>query len=323
MPLVSIIIPTHDRPQSLRRLLLRLREQTHTDFEVVVVDDASTTATVASYPETLALLDERFRIEDLPPSISRGRPSITRNHGVRLAQGDIVAFCDDDDLWIRDDHLAVAVDCIRNRGADLFLAGLAIVSNDTVTNHDWYADSRRNLERAKLGIPGTTDLYLMPPGTRHHFLIGRTPHANTMVMPKSFFEAAGPYWEKVAFAEDHDLAYRLFANARSVIYRSTPTATLDASPHPSVARTYDADERSLFGILATLRAATAVPDAKLRAQLRNERAWRMLEIAQGQANAANWRVAREFAAEALRIFPSASAVRLYARSLIRSLLSDR
>ena len=79
-PRVAVVVPTHDRPERLRRLLDSLAEQTMRDFELIVVDDGSA--------------------EPVPDAAVRrptaGGPSAARNDGWPRARAPFVAFVDDD-----------------------------------------------------------------------------------------------------------------------------------------------------------------------------------------------------------------------------------
>ena len=91
--LVSVIIPTHDRPESVGRAVRSVLDQTHEALQVVVVDDAS--------PEPLVLSadlagDPRVRVYRLD---EQSGPGQARNEGVRASTGSLLAFLDDDDVW--------------------------------------------------------------------------------------------------------------------------------------------------------------------------------------------------------------------------------
>jgi glycosyltransferase involved in cell wall biosynthesis len=93
-PSLSIVTPTHRRPDLLARLLSSLAEQTidATRFEVVVVDDASGDDT-PSILERWSASHPTLRWT----SFENGRgPAAARNRGVELASGSIVLFLDDD-----------------------------------------------------------------------------------------------------------------------------------------------------------------------------------------------------------------------------------
>lgn len=94
--LLSVVIPTHNRAQDVARAARSVLAQDVAALEVVVVDDASTDDTAAVL-ERLAQDDRRVRVlhtEDGPLG-----PCRSRNHGLKAAQGELVAFCDDDDAW--------------------------------------------------------------------------------------------------------------------------------------------------------------------------------------------------------------------------------
>jgi len=96
-PSVSCIIPTYNRRDWLVEAIASVRGQTAPVAEVVVVDDGSSDGT----QETLDTL--RGSAADAPLVVlrqdNRG-PAAARNAGLRIATGDLVAFLDDDDVWL-------------------------------------------------------------------------------------------------------------------------------------------------------------------------------------------------------------------------------
>lgn len=93
-PLVSAIIPTRNRPQLLKRAVESVLTQTLQNIEVIVVIDGPDEATHAALQE---IEDPRLRVIELLNS--RGG-SGARNAGVMEANGEWVAFLDDDDEWL-------------------------------------------------------------------------------------------------------------------------------------------------------------------------------------------------------------------------------
>ena len=95
-PVVTVVVPTCNRPDMLTAALCSVAQQTHADFECLVVNDhVPTQPAVDEVITTLA--DSRFRgLHNAQPSGS----AITRNNGIRQARGSILAFLDDDDTWM-------------------------------------------------------------------------------------------------------------------------------------------------------------------------------------------------------------------------------
>src|SRR5437870_4864196 len=98
MPLISVVIPAHNRQDQVARAIESVRAQTYTDLEIVVVDDGSRDATVPVIEEQ-ARQDPRVRL--LVQSPQRGAQA-ARNAGIRLARGEWIAFLDSDDYWLPD-----------------------------------------------------------------------------------------------------------------------------------------------------------------------------------------------------------------------------
>ncbi|MGH8807272.1 MAG: glycosyltransferase family 2 protein [Noviherbaspirillum sp.] len=104
---VSIVVPTRNRPQLLSRCLGSLVSQRFdaAHFEIIIVDDGPDNATrdvVAGWTAHTAACGPRITYI---PSMGPHGPAAARNHGWRAARGAIVAFTDDDTIartdWLR------------------------------------------------------------------------------------------------------------------------------------------------------------------------------------------------------------------------------
>ena len=91
-PLISVVIPVHNGAHWLGETLASLYAQSEPDFEIVLVDDASTDDL---RDVLIRHADDRLRIVHLSPNVG---VSAARNHGIDLARGRYIAFCDADDL---------------------------------------------------------------------------------------------------------------------------------------------------------------------------------------------------------------------------------
>ena len=93
-PLLSAVIPTRNRAGMVCEAVESALCQRDGDVEVIVVDDASTDDTANVLARMFA---SRIRLVRLPERRGAGA---ARNAGVRMARGELVAFLDDDDLWL-------------------------------------------------------------------------------------------------------------------------------------------------------------------------------------------------------------------------------
>ncbi len=101
-PMVSVIVPTYNRPDRLRTALESLHRQDYRDFEVIVVNDGTTPVDTV-----VAEMNGGERIILVNHDRNRGLAA-SRNTGLRLAKGTYVAYLDDDDRFLPD-HLATLV----------------------------------------------------------------------------------------------------------------------------------------------------------------------------------------------------------------------
>jgi len=92
--LVSVVLPTYNRRQSVGKAIQSVLQQTYTRLELLVVDDASTDGT-----EQLVQRIDDARISYLRHQNNRGG-SAARNTGLDAARGSLVAFQDSDDEWL-------------------------------------------------------------------------------------------------------------------------------------------------------------------------------------------------------------------------------
>jgi glycosyltransferase involved in cell wall biosynthesis len=91
-PKISVIVPTKNRNNYLSLAIRSVLSQTYPDFEVILIDASGDAAEIV----------RRFndnRIRYIFSENDRG-VSAARNIGIRLAQGEYIAFLDDDDVWL-------------------------------------------------------------------------------------------------------------------------------------------------------------------------------------------------------------------------------
>lgn len=95
MPLISVIIPAHNRANLLIKCLDSLVHQSFKDFEVIVIDDASK----ENISEVTKNYKDRLNITYIRNENSMGGPARPRNIGINASAGEWIAFLDNDDWW--------------------------------------------------------------------------------------------------------------------------------------------------------------------------------------------------------------------------------
>ena len=94
-PRYSIVIPTYNRASSVEHTLAGCFAQSFKNFEIVVVDDGSS-------DDTLAVLEKIADPRLVIVAQENAGPAAARNHGMRKARGQYIAFLDSDDVWYPD-----------------------------------------------------------------------------------------------------------------------------------------------------------------------------------------------------------------------------
>jgi glycosyltransferase involved in cell wall biosynthesis len=96
---ITVVICTRDRPEGLHVVLESLRRQTDSGFQVLVVDNGSSSPETAAVTTELALPDWEYLVEPRP-GLSRAR-----NRGLAAVRTDLTAWIDDDEVadpdWVR------------------------------------------------------------------------------------------------------------------------------------------------------------------------------------------------------------------------------
>jgi teichuronic acid biosynthesis glycosyltransferase TuaG len=104
MSLVSVIIPTYDRYDTLLLCVESVRQQTHDNLEILIVDDCSPDPRYSDLPALYAsdprVVVIRLEVNQRVKHNATAAQGMTRNAGIEVAHGDFLAFLDDDDMWL-------------------------------------------------------------------------------------------------------------------------------------------------------------------------------------------------------------------------------
>lgn len=122
MPTVSIVLPTHNRANYLSQAVESIKAQTYRDWELIIVDDASTDET-AQLVDEFAQSDQRIRAVRNPYN---EKVAGSLNHGFSLAQGELLTWTSDDNLF-KPEALDVLVKMIP--GSDFVYSEMTLIDD--------------------------------------------------------------------------------------------------------------------------------------------------------------------------------------------------
>ncbi len=115
--MVSVIIPTYNRSDTIVRSVNSVLNQTYKDIEVIVVDDYSKDNTT----EILGKIQDK-RLKILCHQKNEGACA-ARNTGIKYAQGDYIAFHDSDDEWV-ERKLEIQLKQLKETKADVCISSV-------------------------------------------------------------------------------------------------------------------------------------------------------------------------------------------------------
>jgi len=199
-PSVSVVISAYDRPAFLKDAIQSALDQTISPHQVIVVDDCS--------PADLAPVAAEFGAAVLYERLSvNGGANRARNRGVELATGDIVAFLDDDDVWLPE-KLARQTAAMEG-GAEASLCGFDFFDRPTIRVQEIAAVTEDVLRQGNR-ICGTSGLV-----ARRSALLEE------------------PFDEALPNAQDWDIFVRL-ARRRPIPYVAAPLFRRRVGSHASI-----------------------------------------------------------------------------------------
>ena len=234
-PLVSVVIPTYNRAAYLAEAIDSVLNQRYRRLELIVVDDGSTDDTPAVAARYAGAIRYVWQ-----PNSERGA---ARNHGLRLAQGEFIAFLDSDDLWTPD-KLDWDLDHFQRR------AECGLVYSDTLIVDAAKRPGRRERRRRR---EGQVTAFLL-----HQNFVAMSAHlVRTRVM-----RDAGGFPEDCSLAEDWETWVRV-STRTSFGYVPRPTTLRRVHPGNSVSDAA-AVEQATHRACAIMAAGTYLTAAQRR-----------------------------------------------------------
>jgi len=205
-PRVSLIVVTMNRKEILKRCLESFSLQTGRDYEVIVVDNASSDGTGDFVRQAFPHVRYFFL------NTNSGPPG-GRNHGIRMARGEFCVFIDDDAVFAENNALDQVVSYFRSDSGLGCLAFRIVQPGDGLEEYK----SIPRADKKRIAVDYECS-YFCGAG---------------FACRRSLFLEAGMFWEPLFYsAEELDLSYRLVNNghkilrssAISVLHYETPQA---------------------------------------------------------------------------------------------------
>lgn len=143
-PLVSVIIPTYNRPQYLQAAIASVLRQTVQDFEVIVSDDGS-----VENPQSLvaAFQDPRIRFRRNATNLGI---AWNATQALQLAQGNYIASLNDDDLWTERFLETLITPLEQNSDLVTSFCDYAVIDENGVVHAQWTQQQSHRERRDRL-----------------------------------------------------------------------------------------------------------------------------------------------------------------------------
>ncbi|HEV7234393.1 MAG TPA: glycosyltransferase [Sphingorhabdus sp.] len=214
MPRISVIVPVYNAERYIGETLQAITSQSFSDFDVHVVDDCSTDGS-ADIVREFCTQDSRFHYHRSPSNF--GGPAGPRNLGIAASTGEIVAFCDADDVWVPH-KLEVQLDAAERTGAAVVCAAIRD-----------FVDGAALPDFAKPQLPAAVTKI-----THSRLLLKNWIALSSVVVRRSWLDKVGPFnpAKSHVAVEDFDMWLRITAMGGEVVrvtaplvhYRKLPTS---------------------------------------------------------------------------------------------------
>ena len=140
-PLVSVIMPSYNSEKYISETLKSVRAQSFPDWELLILDDASTDDTV-KLARSYEAIDSRIRLYKNSRNMGVAN---SRNRGISLAKGEWIAFLDSDDIW-HEDKLEIQLKRASQTGAKIIYTSYAMFGEGMSDSVPYYVPAEIDYE---------------------------------------------------------------------------------------------------------------------------------------------------------------------------------
>ncbi len=125
--LVSIITPTFNSKEFLSHTIDSVLNQSHKNWELILVDDFSTDNTI----QLIDTYQKKHPNISLIQNTTNQGAGVSRNKGINAAKGDFIAFLDADDLW-KPNKLEVQINLMIKSNLDVCFSSYDLIDEDGI-----------------------------------------------------------------------------------------------------------------------------------------------------------------------------------------------
>lgn len=148
-PKVSIIMPAYNGEKYIVESIHSILAQTYREWELILVDDGSIDQT-GEIARDFGSRDERV----IYVFQQNGGQGQARNTGIRMSRGEVIAFLDQDDLWLKE-KLEFQLEAMKKANADVIFSDGFIFQDDDSTNESttcsaWFSALRGRFDGATM-----------------------------------------------------------------------------------------------------------------------------------------------------------------------------
>lgn len=198
--MISIVIPLYNKELSILNTIKSVQNQSYDDFEIIVVDDGSTDG---SYGIVEGLRSSEPRLTLIRKS--NGGVCSARNTGIEAAHGEFVALLDADDIW-DEDYLQEQMRMV----SDYPECSMWGINYGETIDGEVIRDVPTGLPK---GFRGIVEDYFRIPGRISDLFC-----SSSVLIRKSAFDTVGLFDERIRYAEDSDMWFRIIARFPVAFY---------------------------------------------------------------------------------------------------------
>jgi len=267
-PLVSIIIPCYNYAHFLSECFENLKNQSHTNWECLIVDNASTDNS-KDVIHSFAALDNRIKYLYQP---IKG-PSAARNIGIKEAKGVYIQFLDADDL-LQANKLKNGISIFnKNPDAAIVYSDMRYFAHGNENELFYAMQLNKTQDKPWMSYAQGQKKEMLPDLLKANIMVISSP-----LIKKSTLDEIGSFDETLAYNEDWELWLRFaFANKKFILDKEKDSMTL-IRVHKTSHSSNNAFKMFLAGLRIGYRYENLIDDSSLKNKFNKKTAYAIYSL---------------------------------------------